>query len=225
MREYTTLEDCLAAVQEDGIALKYVPEEFKTPEVCLAAVGENLVRAFRIKPDSPLRYVPEECKTPELCLLAVQQDGAALYFVPGNLRTPEICLAAVREDGEALEFVPGIRTTYRKRCPTGRHYPIDPTRDDIKEGSAAFAALQECCLAAVQNKGRVLGMMPPELSTREICLAAVQSDYTAIKLVPNEFLTEDILHAAILSKKSGTPKQRKPKRNIGFRYTDEEFEI
>ena len=48
-------ELCLAAVKQDGIALKYVKEQ--TPEICLAAVKQN---GFALK------YVKKQ--TPEICL-------------------------------------------------------------------------------------------------------------------------------------------------------------
>jgi len=32
-----TQELCLTAVKKDGQALQYVPEEFKTPEICLCS--------------------------------------------------------------------------------------------------------------------------------------------------------------------------------------------
>ena len=53
----------LAAVKEDGEALKLVSEELKTEEMCLAAVQEN---------GYALEYVPEKFKTEEIHLIATQ---------------------------------------------------------------------------------------------------------------------------------------------------------
>ena len=36
-----TAEICLAAVQDNGLALEFVPDELKTMEMCLAAVQNN----------------------------------------------------------------------------------------------------------------------------------------------------------------------------------------
>ncbi len=41
LRKYLTAETALTAVSEDGLALRDVPEEMKTAEVCLAAVRQN----------------------------------------------------------------------------------------------------------------------------------------------------------------------------------------
>ena len=68
MSKNKTPELCLAAVQQNGQALKHVKEQ--TPELCLAAVQQNgLV----------LKHVKEQ--TPELCMAAVQQNNKALDYV------------------------------------------------------------------------------------------------------------------------------------------------
>ena len=90
-------EEYLAVVQQDGLALQYIPYEFKTPELCLAAVERH---------GGALMFVPDEFKTAELCLAAVKQDGLALRLVPDDLKTAEICLAAVREYSMAIQYVP-----------------------------------------------------------------------------------------------------------------------
>ena len=90
-------EMCLEAVKQNGLALRFVPEEFKTSEICLEAVKEK---------GWVLEYVPKELRTPEICLEAVKQDGLALQFVPNEFITLEMCLEAVKEKGHALEYVP-----------------------------------------------------------------------------------------------------------------------
>ena len=60
---YFTVEESLAAVNQDGLALRHVKEQ--TPEICMVAVTEN---------GDALRYVKKQ--TPEICRAAVTQDGA-----------------------------------------------------------------------------------------------------------------------------------------------------
>ena len=50
----------------EGISLEYLPEKFKTAELCLAAVEQD---------GEALQYVPKKLKTAELCLMAVEQLG------------------------------------------------------------------------------------------------------------------------------------------------------
>lgn len=106
--ENPTREQCLVAVSGDGMMLrfvpehlideelcriadeqdclkmcmKYIPEKFKTPELC-----EKAVRWIGYM----LKYVPEHLKTKELCEIAVKRDGSLLKYVPEHLRTPELC--------------------------------------------------------------------------------------------------------------------------------------
>jgi hypothetical protein len=52
-RELRSEAVCLAAVKEDGFALRYVPEELKSEELCLAAVRQN---------GDALQFVPMELR-------------------------------------------------------------------------------------------------------------------------------------------------------------------
>ena len=51
----------LQIVRQYGLALRYVPEALRTPELCLAAVQQS---------GNALRWVPELLRTPELCRIA-----------------------------------------------------------------------------------------------------------------------------------------------------------
>jgi hypothetical protein len=89
--------DIIKAVQYDGYALKYVPENLRTEEICKIAVQQN---------GYALEYVPIKLRTEEICHLAVQQNGMALQYVPIKLRTEEICHLAIQQTGWALQYVP-----------------------------------------------------------------------------------------------------------------------
>ena len=82
--------DALAAVKEDGFALRFVQNQ--TEEICLAAVEEDWYA---------LRFVRNQ--TEETCLAAVKENGFALQYVDNQ--TEEICLAAVKQNGYALQYV------------------------------------------------------------------------------------------------------------------------
>jgi len=92
-----TYEEWLAEVRHSGFALRFVPEESKTLELCFEAVRQGCGRA--------LEFVGEQFKTPELCLLAIRQDASALEFVPEYLQTEELCLEAIRKDAAALQWI------------------------------------------------------------------------------------------------------------------------
>ena len=93
--ETQTLELALAAVKDDGYALKYVKDEFKTTEVGLIAVKNDGIA---------LQFVPEHIKNAEICLAAVTRDGMALEYV--NDKTPAIIAMSVKVDSNAKQFIP-----------------------------------------------------------------------------------------------------------------------
>ena len=90
-----------AVKQRGGEYLQYVPDYFRTKELCEVAVKDWAYA---------LESVPEKYKTEELCELAVNTYGCgqSLEFVPEDLRTKELCEMAVTNDftGNALKYVP-----------------------------------------------------------------------------------------------------------------------
>jgi len=104
-----TPEMCFVAIHYWGAALEFVPDKYKTYELCLDAVRHNMPVDDGC---SALAFVPEEFKTHELCLEAIRHDTltsifwenysvepdytAAIDFVPEKLRTPELCFEAVK---------------------------------------------------------------------------------------------------------------------------------
>jgi hypothetical protein len=90
-------------LNNNGLALQFIPEELRTKELCEIAVNNY---------GSALEWIPEKFKTETICKIAVKNSGIALEFIPEELRTPEICKLAVTNDGFALEFVPEKLKTY-----------------------------------------------------------------------------------------------------------------
>ena len=90
-----------AVKQHGGEYLQYVPDYFRTKELCELAVKDWAYA---------LESVPEELRTKELCELAITQEGCgqSLEFVPEELKTKELCELAVTNDftGNALKYVP-----------------------------------------------------------------------------------------------------------------------
>ena len=88
--KFITYEICLMAVSRNylpninkvvdvgigSVDFEFVPEKFKTAELCLAAIRSG----------GSLEYVPEELKTEELCRIAVEKRrDLNLKYVPEEL--------------------------------------------------------------------------------------------------------------------------------------------
>ena len=82
------------------LIFKYIPDEFKTKEMCENAVKNSY--------NMCLQYVPDELKTKEMCENAVKNSysGICLQFVPDNLKTNEMCDIAIQKSSSNLEYVP-----------------------------------------------------------------------------------------------------------------------
>jgi hypothetical protein len=86
--ELKTYTLCLDAILHFGYNFKYVPEKFRTPELCRITLGKI----------ESIAYVPKKDRTYELCLEAVKDFGRNLIHVPEHLQTNEICKIAIQQD-------------------------------------------------------------------------------------------------------------------------------
>ena len=68
--ELRTYEEYLTAVSDGKFSLEYVPEEYKTAEMCLAVIHRG----------GSLEYVPDEHKTADLYYTAVEQGDWYIIF-------------------------------------------------------------------------------------------------------------------------------------------------
>nr|AGS51767.1 Lea protein- soybean [uncultured bacterium contig00046] len=114
--ELRTPELCLAAVKKTGNALRDVPIDLRTEEICFAAVSAEYKFDVRELMHGCLGYVPAELKTAKMCLAAVKSYGLNLYDVPDHLKTLELCIIAVEHSKGAIKFVPkNIRKAVRDK--------------------------------------------------------------------------------------------------------------
>ena len=75
------------AYAEYACGFAEVPEEFRTPEMCAAAM-----EAWPLN----LRWVPDALKTPEACEAAFARDARAAFFVPDAMKTKKMQAAEKR---------------------------------------------------------------------------------------------------------------------------------
>ena len=113
--KWITPERCLLAVKYDPLAIKAVPSQCLTEEVCLQAVqGDGRMLKHIENPTyqvayegvfnrpEALKYVPDALKSCELCLMALDRDARAIKFMP---QTEEYCVKAVKNSWKALAFI------------------------------------------------------------------------------------------------------------------------
>lgn len=105
---------CMAAVQRDGLAIKWVKEQ--TPALCLTAIQQNGRAIEGVKEQTPelCMMAVRQCgfalggvkqRTLELCWEAVRTCGMAFFFVPNELQTPELCKMAIQQVPDMIRHV------------------------------------------------------------------------------------------------------------------------
>lgn len=117
-----TLEEVLAAVTENGFALRDYPRFWKDRNVVLAAVAqsgsalrcasdllkddENLVLAAVTQNGQALRFASEKLKgNKDIVIAACSQSGICLQYASKEIRsTKEVVKVAVCQSGEALAY-------------------------------------------------------------------------------------------------------------------------
>ena len=87
---------CMAAVQQHGWALGFVPHLMKTAELCRLAFEND---AFA------LHAVPEHLKTYEMCRIAVERYEEALLYVPEEFQTDTLISIALAFYPAAERFI------------------------------------------------------------------------------------------------------------------------
>jgi hypothetical protein len=146
--------------KNDGewLAIQYVPEKFKTREICLLACKSQngfalpyipdiyVEECFSVSKDAKLYLLNKKFRTPEICLLAVSRDGYELSEVPKNLITPEICLAAVNNNPHSILKVPSDLQT-EELC-------LVAIKADPYTISLIYNQTENLCLTAVKLDGR-----------------------------------------------------------------------
>ena len=85
----------MAAMLDCGWLLNKVPEEFKTRELCLAALESD---------SEAIAHVPHECLTGELCLRAVDDWCGAMAFVPDEFINDELYFRAIGKRDQDFSF-------------------------------------------------------------------------------------------------------------------------
>ena len=104
--EKITKDLCMVAIENNTYALQWILEELKTYDLCLNLVTIN---------GDVLRWVPNEHKDNKIYEAAVKSAGYILWHISFNAITPKICELAVKNDERALQFVPDNLKT-RELC-------------------------------------------------------------------------------------------------------------
>jgi len=205
--ERMTQEMCIDAVSNSPGALESVPVRFKTNQMCLQAAQAGFTSGefFKI-----LKWVPRDCMSEELeklCIEKISQKGSYGQFssIPKEIRMLSISLFAVQQAWDNLRHVPDEFKTSEVYF-----HAVKQNGKILKQVPRELKSV-EMCLAGVKQDGWLLqSCIPDDLKTEEICLEAVKHDGDILKYVPENLRTAKICLEAV--KKTGRAYDLIPER-------------
>ncbi|WNG47196.1 hypothetical protein F0U60_26010 [Archangium minus] len=162
--------------------LEYIPEDFRSREVCLANVARD---------PYGLASVPEGLRDREMCLAGVRGYGEQLRFVADPLRDEEMCRVAIASEGDALVYVP-FALRERALCLEAvreRKTPSNYLRGELRDVPDTWRD-EEMCRAAISggnrwNGSRLLEHIPFSLREAKLCREVVSLSPAALVHVPH----------------------------------------
>lgn len=173
---------CLKEVRSHKNALKYVPDGFKTYDLCKCAVKFN---------GMALEYVPERYISDELCRIAVEKCYTAFAFVPQKYMSEKV-ITSVFDD-------------FSKDDPENKQY-IEYKRH-LLEYVPKKQRSKEICLKAITAMASNIKYIPLECFTDEIVKEALKTNVGIANLPEKYFYNDDVINIAL---KSETGRRRIP---------------
>lgn len=208
------------AVKINGWMLQYVPEDMKTPQICLAAKDaspdlgyEHLgLVAYIPFPEVCMEYLKEadgnvdvfdvftairkDVLNPDIVQLAIDLDAGCFKFVPDDLKTERLCLKAIKETGafgEVFDYIP-------EHLRTKKIYKLAvETNETALKWVPEKKRSYEMCLSAVERDGYQLEFVPERMKTKQICQTALDNCEKPVN-IQNYRIMPDIPYPDIILK-------------------------
>jgi hypothetical protein len=176
---------CLSAVNAYGLLLEFVPEEFRTLEVCLIAC----------KHPGLLEFVPDTLKTTEFYYKVIEADPYNITSIRNDIITDEMWHFAFNLNVRIIGYMP-IRLITDDMClkaVTTNACSIDCIPEDF--------LTEDLCLTVVRDTMYILSFIPVRFRTYKVCEEALNIDHSAFSNVPPDIIDENLCKLAV--KKNG----------------------
>jgi hypothetical protein len=87
------VQDVITAVKRHPGVLEFIPEEYRIPEICWAAMetaSQEVIDHYKTQRDSPLRFVPMQYRTEKMCMAAAAWGIFAIKYFPETFNSVRI---------------------------------------------------------------------------------------------------------------------------------------
>ncbi len=166
------MDICFREVKKYWYSLRYIPDEFKTYELCKYAV-ENQGLA--------LEYVPKWFVTQEICDIAVKENGIALAYVPEKYMTKEMVKIAFDNCASMQKRVKRYMMTIDEMDADDHLLKYVPDRFIDKD----------ICLKALVYCASNAQYIPPKYMEDEAMISEANKDIVSRKYIPKWYWTKE----------------------------------
>ena len=171
--------------------LKYLPDRFKTKELCLKAFNQD---------PFVLTCIPEKFITQEMCNIAFEKYGGnyqGLKLIPDKFKTEEMCNKAFEKSIFNIEYIPD-RLKTKEMCERvfEEKYTFNENLKLLHYIPNEFKT-KELCDYVFDNSPSLIGAIPEEYITQEMCDKTIKASYSNIKSIPDKFTKQEICDRAI----------------------------
>jgi hypothetical protein len=175
---FTTFDDCLREVSEDGHRLCLVPKKFRNRKMSEEAIENNGLA---------LQFVDAEFHDERMCLKAVEDDGRAIEFIDEEMLNFKICFEAVKQNGKAFYFIAN-NLIFNKKFTRDKVYEIQYQTLMRCGEMIRFMNNPDGDLALVAVKNDPLALIYIDRQNEEICKLAASLDVKAIEFIRDQDL-------------------------------------
>lgn len=186
-------EICIKHLEEYPSAIEYVPEQYLTEELCIAALKSERMR-FGYEARGIWEHIPIDKLTPRVCEAAACNNRYTLEHIPDSCKTSKVYFEAVKSFGYLLKVVPiafhSKEMYINSVSQNGGNLEYVP----------AEKRSEEICKAAFNagyNGGAAVEFIPDKYLTEDMCLSAVCSDGKLLDVIPTHYKTAEMCLSAL----------------------------
>ena len=184
---------------KDGMALKHASKRLITPELCEISVEENGLALQYV----PVKLIQDKGDVwyKQLCLKAVTSNGRALQYVPEQFHDQEIVDVAILQYDRKKGILNEIRDDiFWDRDAEQDHYEEINERLPFPTQYVSKVVFnnREFCQKVVSNYPLAIQDIPKNRITKSMSKGAVTADWRTIRYIPKRFIDQDLIIAAIM---------------------------
>ena len=183
--EEITYEQSQQAVQEWSLALKFVPEQYRSEEICRSAMQHQKASVDVVE------YIPSRILTPEFVDDVIKNNTYLIGSFPSVLLKKETVIKLAAGDLSLLKEIPA-------EIKNLSFYEML-----VRENGMALKCMprdlitEKICEIALKSKPVAIKYVPKEIITQDYCKLAVANDWKAIRSIPQCYLTNELFEFAI----------------------------